>query len=219
MYIYIYTHELPFFPPFISFFSLFLPLLRSLSILSFVGVGGRNTWAPLELTDRFSSSGELVASASHSRDDLGVILKIVDRWREKGGRGRRGERGWTDGGETRECEERRVNSRPLRHTREKTERARQLVLVYGSRNVRRGKTRQRWVSPWPRGQPRNCHTIVEINSKRRIPRQTVPFLFTIIIAIELGKLKLACQARQDGGEWRMPVFPTIIDSSKRIDRF
>lgn len=175
MYIYIYTHELPFFPPFISFFSLFLPLLRSLSILSFVGVGGRNTWAPLELTDRFSSSGELVASASHSRDDLGVILKIVDRWREKGGRGRRGEGGWMDGGETRECEERRVNSRPLRHTREKTERARQLVLVYGSRNVRRGKTRQRWVSPWPRGQPRNCHTIVEINSKRRIPRQTVPF--------------------------------------------
>lgn len=37
--------------------------------------------------------------------------------------------------ETRECEEKRgVNSRPLGHTRGKTERARQLVLVYGSQN-------------------------------------------------------------------------------------
>lgn len=45
--------------------------------------------------------------------------------------------------ETRECEERRgVNSRPLRHTRGKTERARQLVLVYGSENVRRGKSQE-----------------------------------------------------------------------------
>lgn len=92
-------------------------------------------WAPLELTDRFSSSGELVASASHSRDDLGVILKIVDRRRERDGRGRRGEERMDGKRETRECEERRgVNSRPLGHTRGKTERARQLVLVYGSQN-------------------------------------------------------------------------------------
>lgn len=59
----------------------------------------------------------------------------MDRRRERDGRGRRGEERMDGKRETRECEERRgVNSRPLGHTRGKTERARQLVLVYGSQN-------------------------------------------------------------------------------------
>lgn len=146
-----------FFPPFPLVeihFSFFPSPFVINSYLSLVIV-----WAPLELTDRFSSSGELVASASHSRDDLGVILKIVDRRREKDGRGRRGDE--REERETCECEERRgVNSRPLRHTRGKTERAQQLVLVYGSQNVRGGKTQEPWVS---RGQEANPEIVTELS--------------------------------------------------------
>lgn len=79
-------------------------------------------------------------------------FKNRERWPE----------GWQEGTEAEradrkrdfERKERRVNSRPLRHTREKTERARQLVLVYGSQNELGREDSAGTVPPaWLRGQP------------------------------------------------------------------
>lgn len=55
-----------------------------------------------------------------------------------------------------DCKERRVNSRPLRHTREKTERARQLVLVYGSQKELAEEDSDTVTSHVAKGPTRNC---------------------------------------------------------------
>lgn len=68
-----------------------------------------------------------------------------------------------------------MNSRPLRHTREKTERAWQLVLVYGSQNERRENSGTVSLA-WLRGYPEIVVVLCRIwcrNKSAKVARQTV----------------------------------------------